>query len=61
MEQTMPRLMRRPAACRLTFTPLPPAPCARADPWRSPRDTPANQAAARVLRRVMGAEPLFFK
>jgi hypothetical protein len=45
-------------------TPLPPlhAPrAARADPWLSPRDTPANKAAARVLRRVMGAEPLFFK
>ncbi|KAI8476053.1 MAG: peptidase M20 [Monoraphidium minutum] len=33
----------------------------RADPWTSPRDTPGNQAAARVLREVMGAEPLYFK
>ncbi|GBF98443.1 hypothetical protein Rsub_11088 [Raphidocelis subcapitata] len=33
----------------------------RADPWRSPRRTPGNVAAARALRKVMGAEPLFFK
>lgn len=33
----------------------------KADPWTAPRGSPANRAAARVLERVMGAKPLFFK
>lgn len=33
----------------------------RADPWTSPRDTPANQAAARVLKKLIGADPLYTK
>jgi acetylornithine deacetylase/succinyl-diaminopimelate desuccinylase-like protein len=31
----------------------------RAQPWVSPKDLPGNAAAAIVLKRVMGAEPLF--
>jgi len=33
----------------------------QADPWTSPRETPGNAAAAKVLQEVMGSSPLYYR